>query len=284
ARHDVGSSIPDISVDSGDRKAMLVYDGVGEDLNFCRRLFKDRFDVVGANSMEDVLGALVSLNENIAVLIVNFEEILNIGQVEELYHACKGHNIPAIIISDKLNALMTEALHMGISDYLLRPYNDEGLCHRTENVISRARITQFQRESEINAAILEMKKRAEEDPLTKLLNRVEFESRVSLFFMNNKRPHGVFVMCDVDNFKQINDTFGHVMGDKVLCHMADVLRSIFTETELISRIGGDEYALFIPFELDESYLAGKLARLHASLDMDKEHIRVSCSAGVSFCP
>ncbi len=278
------NQIPNIPSDGGERKTMLVYDSAGEDLEFCSNLFKDKFDVLGAADMEVTLYRVASLNDKIAVLVINFEDITNMEQIEELYYACKSHNIPTIIVSNSLNSLMTEALHMGVSDCILRPYNNEAFSHRTENVISRAKITQFQRENEINAAIIEMKKRAEEDPLTKLLNRIEFESRVEIFFMNNKHPKGIFVMLDIDDFKHVNDAFGHVAGDKILCNIADVLRSIFTETELISRIGGDEYAIFIPFELDKDYLNSKLENLYKELNVDVEHIKISCSAGIALCP
>ena len=60
---------------------------------------------------------------------------------------------------------------------------------------------------------------------------------------NNKS--GMFCILDIDNFKDINDDYGHNVGDKVLCGIADVLKIIFRDEDIIFRLGGDEYAIYV---------------------------------------
>ncbi len=55
------------------------------------------------------------------------------------------------------------------------------------------------------------------------------------------------LMMDVDDFKSINDTYGHLTGDKVLCTIADILRSSVRESDLVARFGGDEFVIVMPF-------------------------------------
>ncbi|WP_026509080.1 diguanylate cyclase [Butyrivibrio sp. LC3010] len=72
-----------------------------------------------------------------------------------------------------------------------------------------------------------------------------------------KESSGIFMMIDLDNFKLVNDVFGHEMGDKVLAKFAELVRSCFREKDFIGRIGGDEFVAFIQGTCDESAVADK---------------------------
>ena len=67
------------------------------------------------------------------------------------------------------------------------------------------------------------------------------------------------MMIDVDNFKSVNDTYGHVIGDRVLAELGRVFRTSFRGTDVAGRVGGDEFMLFIP-ELATREAAEALAR------------------------
>ncbi len=53
-------------------------------------------------------------------------------------------------------------------------------------------------------------------------------------------------MIDIDNFKAVNDTYGHAAGDEMICRFSEVLRDTFRETDLIGRVGGDEFTVYMP--------------------------------------
>lgn len=103
---------------------------------------------------------------------------------------------------------------------------------------------------------LKLSKLAEEDPLTGLLNRRAFLNRFSHELLRIKRYNGeiIFGMIDLDNFKVINDQYGHPAGDEVMASFAKVLTSTLRKTDIIVRIGGDEFGIIFLNSLSEEDL------------------------------
>jgi diguanylate cyclase (GGDEF)-like protein len=83
------------------------------------------------------------------------------------------------------------------------------------------------------------------DPLTGLRNRRALELLGRQYWANAQRRGGVLavVYIDLDDFKPINDNFGHEEGDRVLCHVADYLVATFRESDVVARVGGDEFVV-----------------------------------------
>jgi diguanylate cyclase len=85
------------------------------------------------------------------------------------------------------------------------------------------------------------------DPLTRLLNRRGFEDVVSQLYVGSAPLAGASVlMIDIDQFKMINDTYGHLIGDLVLRAVAQILRARIKGADIASRLGGDEFAVLLP--------------------------------------
>ena len=86
------------------------------------------------------------------------------------------------------------------------------------------------------------------DPLTECLNRRAFETRLGREWRNARRRGSMLavIAVDLDNFKPINDTHGHPVGDQVLCELVDIMRKTARDTDYIARIGGDEFVLLLP--------------------------------------
>ena len=82
---------------------------------------------------------------------------------------------------------------------------------------------------------------ARHDPLTGLNNRMSFEEAL----LKIDRDNFAFLLIDIDNFKNVNDTYGHKMGDKVLCALADAMLTTFRAQDAVCRIGGDEFAVIV---------------------------------------
>ena len=85
---------------------------------------------------------------------------------------------------------------------------------------------------------------AERDWLTGLYNRGATEEKINQIL--NEIQTGVMIVLDVDNFKTVNDRYGHLIGDGLLYSIARALRSIFFRNDILGRIGGDEFVVFIP--------------------------------------
>jgi diguanylate cyclase (GGDEF)-like protein/PAS domain S-box-containing protein len=121
------------------------------------------------------------------------------------------------------------------------------------------------------------------DPLTKLPNRFYLKQELEKRLLNE--PALSFIFLDLDRFKTINDMYGHTLGDKVIQLVAERFLSCLSETDFLSRVGGDEFVILTNGHLHVEALCEKLASsLVAPLDVAIEHFKVSTSMGVACCP
>lgn len=134
---------------------------------------------------------------------------------------------------------------------------------------------------------LESSEKARKDPLTELNNRSGFLSAVNSILQNKENPlasHGL-LFIDMDYFKLVNDNFGHSEGDRLLCAISSTLLSTIRPTDIASRFGGDEFAIFLPYttpEATESVKAALSKALIYPYQTKDGAFVVSASIGVSI--
>ncbi|MCR5012652.1 MAG: GGDEF domain-containing protein [Lachnospiraceae bacterium] len=125
---------------------------------------------------------------------------------------------------------------------------------------------------------------ASTDIMTGILNRGSGEQKVIEAMANNQA--GMLCILDVDNFKDINDDYGHNVGDKVIRGIADALKHVFGNEDIIFRLGGDEYALYVKSLSDEEAGREIMDRFFKEIsDMDIPELgknRICVSAGAVF--
>jgi diguanylate cyclase (GGDEF)-like protein len=94
----------------------------------------------------------------------------------------------------------------------------------------------------------ELRHLADHDPLTGLLNRRALEREVQDHMARADRygPEGALLLVDMDNFKMVNDTLGHVAGDDLMVRVARRLRGCLRDSDVLARLGGDEFAVLLP--------------------------------------
>lgn len=135
----------------------------------------------------------------------------------------------------------------------------------------------------------ELRQLAFHDMLTGLPNRALFEEQLSAALSDSTPSSAVAVLfIDLDRFKEINDTYGHRVGDLVLCGVSQRMRGAVRRSDLVARLSGDEFAVVIS-DLRESEDADAVARVlltscAAPLIVDGREIVVSCSIGVAVYP
>lgn len=83
------------------------------------------------------------------------------------------------------------------------------------------------------------------DPLTRILNKVAAGEEVDRYISQYPEGMHVLFLIDIDDFKQINDTFGHTVGDTVILDIAQVIQNQFRDTDIVARVGGDEFLAFM---------------------------------------
>ncbi len=128
------------------------------------------------------------------------------------------------------------------------------------------------------------------DPLTRLPNRALFHDRfaVALRRAQRDREHVAVLYLDLDEFKKVNDGYGHEVGDRLLCEVARNLERCVRSSDTVARLGGDEFALILvniePRELDGSILDRVREAVARPLDVDGDSVEVSASIGVAVYP
>ena len=132
--------------------------------------------------------------------------------------------------------------------------------------------------------IEDLRRERDTDGLSGMLNRRAFEERVRGELQRRTNP-GVLIVCDVDHFKAINDTWGHQAGDDVLRIVAAILRAPIRHPGLSGRLGGEEFGVFLPGAnlVDALAVATRLRRAIASHDflLDGAPTRITASFGVA---
>lgn len=143
------------------------------------------------------------------------------------------------------------------------------------------------RTDELLIANEKLKELAATDSLTGALNRGSFfESAQHLFVLSaRQKSSSSFILMDLDHFKIINDTYGHFIGDKALIHFTHTIQTLLRKSDLLGRVGGEEFAVFLPdTEIDGAFqLADKLRKAIGSstLKVDGETIAYTVSVGVT---
>ena len=160
-----------------------------------------------------------------------------------------------------------------------------------ENTIVYSRLEEKikQRTKDLEASKEELKLLASIDPMTKLYNRRYFSEISENIFNVSKRTNNdvSLVMFDIDDFKSVNDTYGHHIGDKVIIGVANILSEYTRKSDIVCRFGGEEYITLLPnTELESSmHLAQTIRELVEKMviiyDQDKE-LKVTISIGVSM--
>jgi len=136
----------------------------------------------------------------------------------------------------------------------------------------------------------ELRHQANHDPLTDLLNRRGLAQLVEEKFDNVAAcPPGALILLDLDQFKDVNDTLGHLAGDDILCEVVDLLQTRLPDNSVLARLGGDEFALVVWAVSQEQ--AGEIANsLLATLQQhvfqaDSMHkLGLTASVGIAIAP
>lgn len=129
------------------------------------------------------------------------------------------------------------------------------------------------------------------DPLTGLPNRAKFTTRVDRVIKRTRKSGAMFAVLfvDLDNFKYINDSYGHYIGDSVLKEVAERLKECLNQNDIVARLGGDEFVILLPDISRIDYaaqVAGKIcdAGSNRSYDIEGRQFRITVSVGISVYP
>lgn len=274
-------------------------------------LFDDIYDGVGFSMIIDSSGRIISCDSgkayrNIGISDNVYEFYVKNGEVSEKDMAEAKSNIQnqkagILVLKDKneVSYLAYDTLEM----------NDWMLCYVVPQSKAQERY-QFVQDRQVMLVFVigggmiaflliilyresqkqkHMKELANIDGLTQLHNKIGTENLVTEWLDGKEsKSGGVLLMLDVDRFKQINDNFGHAVGDKVLYKVGHLLKSSFRENDIVGRVGGDEFLIFMKGVTSEEFVTRRMESLiqyfhELSVVEIKDH-RLTCSIGAAFMP
>jgi diguanylate cyclase (GGDEF)-like protein len=196
-----------------------------------------------------------------------------------------GHDIPCIIVSSSVGEeLAVAALKMGAHDYILKG-NLTRLVSAVEQELKEAELRRERRRAEAT-----FQRQASHDVLTDLPNRTLFKDRLTLALAHANRYRNMLavVFVDLDRFKNIIDTLGPAVGDRLLQGVAERLGSCLEEGDTLARLGGDEFVILLP-RLQRADKAVKVAQsvlevLKPVFMFNGHELHITTSIGISLYP
>ncbi len=226
---------------------------VVEDSALFREILKDTlitqlFTVLTASNGKEALETIEN-NEDIKLVVTDyimpevdgFELTLKIREK----HQKDKIAIIAISAAEGQNSTIEKFLKYGANDYIKKPFSKQELIYRINNTMEYIALIEAQRHM------------ANTDYLTGVYNRRHLMDTMNVIHANAIRGNFEYTVgiLDIDFFKKVNDTYGHDIGDAVIKDLAHMLKTTFRSSDIVSRIGGEEFCIVLPNTKDHDSIA-----------------------------
>lgn len=264
---------------------MLVIDDLAMNRAIITDYFRDTFSIVEASNGEAALSYFKRGGKaDIIILDIYMPHMDGFQVLEELKKETATKDIPVIVSSQADDTTIIKALRAGAADFMTKPFAREDALRCVNHVLSDLSKKIRREEKEIRDRMDIMEKLATTDFLTGLWNRPHFEKLVRNYLAKNENVKCNFIMVDIDDFKDISDRFGHLVGDEILQKIATRLMYCFRENDIVCRMGGDEFAILMKAEMNREELMERMQELHRSMDFEISGQHITCSSGVCCYP
>lgn len=249
----------------------------------------DLFDVfIEADDGLSAIKAFVEEKPGFIITDIEMPSINGYRLISTVRNMEDGKDLPIIMLSGTKNSLKKKltGFNLGASDFLMKPFEKEELVARVKSLLRTRFLLDELREKN---TLLE--RLAVTDELTGLYNRRHFFETVKEQMALGLR-HNFKIACllmDIDHFKKINDTHGHIAGDDVLRKVGSLLNSCKREGELLARFGGEEFIMCL-FNTDSASVlraAERFRQLIKSFEFSSNNhpkLHVTVSIGVAIYP
>lgn len=247
-----GSPAPAPAEDAAGKARILVVDDHEDNIEVLRvRLDSWGYETAAAYSGAEALAQVEQSPPDLILLDVMMPE-MDGNEVARRIKANAALPFIPIIMQTALDSTedKVEGLEAGADDYITKPIDFAELRARLRSMLRIKRLQEALEERE--RELLEVNKKltymSQTDALTGLDNRRHLNERIEEMFQHAQRLNEPFscVMCDLDKFKSVNDTYGHQAGDEVLKQLAAILKEEAREIDRVGRYGGEEFMLLLP--------------------------------------
>ncbi|MCA9838928.1 MAG: tetratricopeptide repeat protein [Trueperaceae bacterium] len=185
---------------------------------------------------------------------------------------------------------LREAFHAEVSDqrfHALRVSYEVEQAEKEREIYRLKSVALAQANMELTQLKNQLEKLANEDPLTGLYNRRVFNEKLETEFKRVQRFDGPMsvMICDIDSFKKVNDTFSHAVGDEVLKTVAKIFKTNIRSIDTVARYGGEEFVILLPeTQAKEAYtICDRLRQLVETYPWHKIHKDLSITMSMGVC-
>lgn len=237
-------------------------------------LVSPTLNIVIAHSGEESILVAKELRPTIILLDIIMQGIDGYETCSILKTIPETKDIPVIFITGNNDTeSVLKGFEVGAADYVSKPFIAEELKARVKVHMQNIKIQQ-----ELQGMTSELRTLATTDYLTKLYNRRYFMEQLSLYADGTSVPISL-ILFDIDNFKKINDLYGHNVGDGVLVHVANILTLQLGKENIVCRWGGEELMICLPNMTSDKALsvANKLRNEIARYVYVNGNFKISCT-------
>lgn len=270
-------------------KHILIVDDNKMNLVSAKNALADDYKVTAVTSGAQALKFLENNQPDLILLDINMPEMDGFEVMNKISAREEWSNIPIVFLTaDSESETESRCLEAGAMDFIAKPFVPVVMCSRIARILEleELRKSLANRLDQKMREVSDIKSKSLQDALTGLWNRTYTEEKVEE--MIQRGVTGALFMMDMDNFKAINDNYGHIAGDHVLKLFADTLRKYAYEEDIICRIGGDEFMAFVVGENSKTVLGNHAENIIndvcKNIEACKFDTNTSVSVGIAQYP
>lgn len=270
-------------------KNILVVDDNKTNLIAAKYALSDIYKITAVLSGEQALTFLKNNTPDLILLDINMPQMDGFEVLNQIQLMEGKKDIPVVFLTADNDAdTENKCLELGAQDFIAKPFVTNVMRARIARILELEdlRSSLADRLDQKILEVQQMKNKSAQDPLCGLWNKAYVAEQVNEIIKSGRK--GTLFMMDMDNFKAINDTYGHLAGDNTLKMFADTLRDNAGDGDIPGRIGGDEFVMYIDGQRSKTEienLANNIINdMCYKIEQCKYETNTSVSVGISQIP
>ena len=270
-------------------KTILVVDDDKLNLSAARKVLSGEYKVIPVVRGTQVLSYLENEECDMILLDISMPEMDGFELLRKIRTMENGKDIPVIFLTaDNDTETETRCFKEGAIDFIVKPFVPTVMQSRIGRALELEELRRglADKLEKKTREVSDIRSKSYQDVLTGLWNRAYTENAVNEMISQEKK--GALFMLDMDNFKAVNDNYGHIAGDETLKVFVGTLKKFAGEGDILCRIGGDEFMIFVKGVTEKSELSSRAADIIS--DFQKKfaalsfEIECSVSIGIAQTP
>ncbi len=265
------------------KETLLIVDDSRFQRVVLKEMLSDKFNLIEVSGGEECLEYMKKENSNIDMVLLDLimPGIDGFEVLRRRQDMFEFKSVPVIVLttSDSIE-FQTEAFELGADEYINKPVDVRIAISRINNMLSAKRhLDNVLEEQRV------WKEKSQIDAMTHMFNKATTEAMINETIKTNNEALNALMVIDIDNFKSVNDTLGHKVGDHVICVIASVISSVVGVNDITGRFGGDEFVVMLRY-INSQKEAEQIAAKIVDVVKKKENLTIpetiSVSIGMAF--